>query len=491
MHPAPASARTGWAAPRSVAGWRSHARASWSAVVFTCLAAFLPACSLGPRYYRPDVASPSEWRPSSAPVVREWPSADWWRGFRSPELDGYLAQAQRANDDLGAAIARVREADAQRRIAGAALFPTINADGNASRQRGPVQGIGVETQSGFDALLTVSYQLDLWGKNRAALRAATATAAASRFDRANVELTVLASVATTYFEALELRDRLSVAEQNLASARKILHGLELEQTVGTATALDVAQQATVVATLFAAIPPLQQQFRQNVDALAILVGSTPEAIDVTSGSLEELTPPEVSAGLPSQLLGRRPDVAEAEAQLIAANANIQVARASFFPTISLTGDGGFESSALSTLLKPASRVWSISAGLTQPIFAGGALRGQSEYAKARYSELLSDYHKAVISAFANVEDSLVALQQTTVQQERQQQAVDQARRAYQIAQAQMRAGTINVLTLLNTQSALFSAEDGLAQVRFARLQASVNLFKALGGGWQPGEKGGS
>ena len=490
MHPAPAPARIGWGTARVAVAGRTRARGLRSAVIVACLAAVLPACSLGPRYNRPDIATPSEWRPSSAPVEREWPSADWWRGFRSPELEGYLAQAQSANDDLGAAIARVREADAQRRIAGAALFPTVNANGDASRQRGSVAAVGVETYNGFDALLTVSYQLDLWGKNRAALRAATATAAASRFDRANVELTVLASVATTYFEALELRDRLSVAEQNLASARKILHGLELEQTVGTATALDVAQQATVVATLFAAIPPLQQQFRQNVDALAILVGSAPEAIDVTSGSLDELTPPEVTAGLPSQLLGRRPDVAAAAPQLIAANANIQVARASFFPSISLTGDGGFESSALSTLLKPASRVWALSAGLTQPIFAGGALRGQSEFAKARYSELLSDYHKAVISAFANVEDSLVALQQTTVQQERQQQAVDQARRAYQIAQAQMRAGTINVLTLLNTQSALFSAEDGLAQVRFARLQAAVNLFKALGGGWQPSEKGG-
>jgi len=473
--------------PAPAPGWRNPLSRAVSAAAVVLLA----ACSLGPRYHRPVIPAPDAWHEPAPAAPAGWPSADFWHRFHSPTLDGLLEEARRANDDLAAAIARVREADAQRRIAGAPLLPAVGVSANATRARAPVSGAGVETYDQFVPLLNVSYELDFWGKNRAALAAARANAAASRFDRATVELTVMTSVASSYFQALELRDRLAVAQQNLASARHILDGLRLEQRVGTATGLDVAQQETAVATLYASIPPLEQALRQDIDALAILVGRPPESLDVASGTLDELVAPEVAPGLPSELLGRRPDVAEAEAQLIGANANIAVARASLFPSISLTGSGGYESSALSTLLKPASRIWTLGAGLTQPIFEGGALRGQLEYSKARYQELLAGYHKAVISAFANVEDSLVALRQTAEQQERQQQAVDQARKAYRYAEAQMHAGTINVLTLLSAQSALLAAEDTLAQVRFARLQASVNLFKALGGGWrQQDEEGG-
>jgi len=466
-----------------------HGSGSGPRIAIACLAA-LTACSLGPRYKRPEIAPPTAWLVPGDQALAEWPSAEWWHGFQSPELDAFIAQAQRANDDLGAAIARVREADAQRRIAGAPLLPAVDATGEATRERASVSGVGLSTYSQFSPLLSASYELDFWGKNRAALAAATAAAAGSRYDRATVELTVMASVATSYFQALAFRDRIAVAEANLASANQILRGLRLERQVGTATGLDVAQQETAVAALNATVPPLRQQLRQADDALAILLGSTPEAVDVATGSLDNLVPPAVRPGMPSQLLARRPDVAETEAQLIAANANIAAARAAFFPSIVLTADGGYESSALSDLLQPANRIWALSAGLTQPIFHGGALRGQSEYAKARYAELLAGYHKAVISAFANVEDALVAVQQTTDQLDRQQQAVAQATKAYDFSQRQLRAGTINVLTLLNTQSALFTAQDLLAQVKLARLEAAVNLSTALGGGWQQNEQRG-
>jgi NodT family efflux transporter outer membrane factor (OMF) lipoprotein len=301
-----------------------------------------------------------------------------------------------------------------------------------------------------------------------------------------VALTVISSVATTYFQTLEFRDRLEVARQNLANGQKILHGLRLEQTAGVATGLDVAQQETAVALLDAAIPPLEQQFRQTVDALAVLIGETPESIDVDRGTLNTLSSPQVVEGLPSQLLSRRPDVAESEQQLIAANADITVARAALFPNIQLTASGGYESKALSSLINPASRIWSLSAGLTQPIFHGGALRGQVVFSNARYAELLSTYHKTVISAFSNVEDALVAARQTKELQARQQKAVDLARRAFQFAQTQMSAGTVNILTVLNTENALFSAQDELVQARFQHLQSLVDLFTALGGGWQQG-----
>jgi multidrug efflux system outer membrane protein len=456
--------------------------------LIACTASILlAACSLGPRYHRPDIPPPPAWVTASDANAPEWPANDWWRGFNSEDLNSFIVQAQNANDDLRAAVARVHQADAQRRIAGAPLLPAVAVAANATRARAPVTGEGYVTGNDFSPLLSASYELDFWGKNRAALASATAAAKASRYDRTTVELAVVAGVAGTYFQALELRDRLSIAEANLANATKTLRGLKLEETAGLTTALDVAQQETVVATVNATIPPLRQQLRQSLDALAILVGSTPQIVDVTHGSLDELAAPAVRPGLPSELLARRPDVAEAEAQLIAANANIAAARAAFFPSISLTANGGYESAALAGLLTPANRVWSLAAGLTQPIFQGGALVGQYQLSKGRYEELLADYHKAVISALGNVEDSLVAVRETGDLVERQQQASLTAQRAYEFAQAQMRAGTISILTLLSTETALFSARDALAQAKYAHLQALVSLYQALGGGWQQQE----
>ena len=458
----------------------------------------LVACSLGPHYKRPDIPPPEAWRnsaqqPPALPAARpEWPSSDWWRGFDSPTLDDLMQQAQAANDDIAAAIARIQQADAQARIAGAPLLPSLGVDAAGTRQRSlqpsltPAGKLAPRptTANTFTAELTASYELDFWGKNRALRDAAKAAALASRYDRATVELTVMQSVASTYFQALELRDRLKVAHDNVASASDTLKGLRLEAQVGTVTALDVAQQETTVATLEAEIPPLNQQFGETLDALAILVGKQPEVLDISSGTLTDLEEPQVTPGLPSELLARRPDVAEAEAQLIAANANIAAARAAFFPTISLTADGGFASAALSTLFNPVSRAWSATAGVTQPIFEGGALVGQYQLNKGRYAELLADYHKAVISAFGNVEDALVSVQQTAEQLQRQQEAVATARHAYELTQAQFHAGTINILIVLSTETALFTAEDILVQVKYSHLNSLIALFSALGGGWQ-------
>jgi NodT family efflux transporter outer membrane factor (OMF) lipoprotein len=432
---------------------------------------------------------PTEWH--AAPSLSEtaasvWPDAGWWHAFGSSQLDELIAEAEHSNDDLAGAIARVEEADAQVRIAGAPLFPTVDFGADGTRERAPVSGVGPKVYNVFNPQLTAGYELDFWGKNRALKNAARASALASRYDQETVALTVVSSVATTYFQALELRDRIEVAQQNLQNGQKILDGLKFEQSAGTATGLDVAQQETVVALLSAAVPPLVQQFRQSVYALAVLIGKTPESIDVTSGTLTELSSPAVAAGLPSQLLSRRPDVAEAEQQLIAANADITVARAALFPSIELTAIGGYESSTLASLISPANRVYALGAGLTQPIFHGGALRGQVAYSKARYTELLTTYHKAVLTAFSNVESALVAARQTAEQLERQRAAVAKARRAYQFAQAQMSAGIVNILVVLNTENALFSAQDVLVQVEYARLQTLVDLFTALGGGWHQG-----
>ena len=331
--------------------------------VFLACVVALNGCNLGPRYHRPDIPPPAAWRPDEVAPDAAWPSSEWWQGFGSAQLNSLIEDAQHSNDDIAAAIARIREADAQARIAGAPLLPALSATGDATRETVlNLTNTGRVTTNEFSALLNATYELDFWGKNRAALDAARLAAAASRYDRVTIELTVMTSVASTFFQAVEAQDRLTVARDNLASAQKILKGLQLEKTVGVVTALDVAQQETTVAVLNAAIPPLQQQLLQNIDTLAILVGKPPEAVQITTGALADLSEPKVLPGLPSELLARRPDVAEAEAQLMAANANVAVARASFFPSIDLTANGGYESTALSSLFNPASRAFTLTGG---------------------------------------------------------------------------------------------------------------------------------
>ena len=454
------------------------------ACLYVVLALGEVGCSVGAAYHRPDAPVPTAWRGAPDATASGWPASDWWRGFGSPQLNDYIAGAQAANDDIAAAVARIQQADAQARIAGAALLPLLTGSAVGSRQRNFSIAGAAPAYSEYSPQLAASYQLDFWGKNRQTYNAALFAAQASRFDRETVALTVFTSVAMTYFEVLEARDRLQVAQDNLGNAQHILDGLQLEQTVGTATALDVAQQATTVATVNASIPPLAQQLQQNIDALAILLGRSPESIDVAAGSLDDISLPAVVAGVPSELLARRPDVAEAEAQLKEANANIAVARAAYFPSIDLTAAGGYASKALSSVLMPQSSVFALTAALTQTIFDAGTRKGQLQYARGRYAELLSDYHKTVLTALGNVEDALVAVQQTAQQQLRQQDATDKARRAFEYAQLQMQAGTTNVLTELSTETALFTAQDELVQVRYQHLQALIDLYEALGGGWR-------
>ncbi len=469
-----------------VCGSRGRSR---TAVLAMAVAALASACDLVPSYTRPTVPAADKWSSGTNAQTVAWPSSEWWRGFRSPQLDEFEAEAERANYDLAAAIARVREADAELRIAGAALLPTVGAGASMAREEaGPQPSPGGIIKSppatASSLSLNASYEIDFWGKNHAAAASAEASARASRYDRDTVALTIVSGVANTYFAILADRDRIAVARANISDAAAVLKALQTEEQVGTATALDVAQQATTLATLEAQLPPLREDLRQNIDALAILIGKPPQELDVTSGRLTALTQPAVAPGLPSQLLARRPDVAEAEAQLIAANANIGVARAAFFPSVQLTGQGGVANASLPSLFGITGPFYSVGAGVTQSVFDPGTLQGQLEFSRARYDELLSDYRKAVISAFGDVEDSLAATEQSSQQVARQVAAVRKARTAYDISIAQLNAGVINLLTVLNTENALFTAQDSLVVARLARLQAVVGLFKALGGGWQ-------
>jgi outer membrane protein TolC len=473
----------------------------------------LASCSPGAEPPAPAVETPSGWQAEIGDGPT-WPDAAWWQGFRSPALDRLIAAARADNFDIAAAIARVRQADAQVRIAGAALLPTLDATANAGwQQAGVTRGVaGSSTRSiqihSYSLGLNAAYQVDFWGKNRAAQQSAVASAVFSRWDQEVVALTVVTNVATTWFTALAFADRIAIAERNLRDASQTLAVIQGRLDVGTATALDLAQQQALVDGVRASIPPLRNQLQQALLGLGILIGRPPEAVvevvpevvpgvvpwetpaavpgpaGPQPGTLTDLALPAVAPGLPSALLQRRPDVAEAEAQLVAAHFSVQVARAAFFPTIQLTASGGLANAALNTLFTPGGAIAALAAGLTQPIFDAGTLRGQLEQARGRYNELLADYRKAVIQAFTDVETALTAWRYTTDQEALQRAAVASAQRSADIARAQMAAGTVDVTTVLTAETTLFTDLDTLAQVRLARFQALLSVYKALGGGWR-------
>jgi outer membrane protein, multidrug efflux system len=315
-----------------------------------------PAYSAGPR------------NPAAAQAAM--PPLDWWRGFRSRELAGIIEEARAANLDIAAAVARIVQADANSRIIGAAILPTVDLNGNASRIRtsrstsagGSTGSLGGSERDVLSTSLTASYEIDFWGKNRSAIRAAEELAVASRFDREVVDLATVVAAANAYFQVLATQDRLRVARDNLASATRVLNLIEQRLQAGTASALDTAQQESLVNTQRAAIPPLEQTLRQNRVILAVLLGRSPESVTIRGGSLRSIRYPRVTPGLPSELLTQRPDIREAEANLASANANVENARAQFLPSITLTGERGYQSAVLRTLLRPESAFFTLAAG---------------------------------------------------------------------------------------------------------------------------------
>ncbi|MBR0700891.1 efflux transporter outer membrane subunit [Bradyrhizobium diazoefficiens] len=477
----------------AIAIWRSEGSPSrtrraahWLAVL--CLAATSGACVLTQDLPDPALDVPTHYKyagKGDAP-----PSLDWWRGFRTAELTQLMEEAQTVNLDIAAAVARIVQADAQARQAGAALLPSVSTGGSEtySRTSGASSSglsIGGREVVNYSASLSASYQLDFWGQNRDALQTAQETANANRFDRDTVALTTLAAVANAYFQVLASQDRIRTSQRNIASAQRILDAVRERRKAGTGTDLDVAQQESVLANQKALVPPLRQTLDQNVNALAVLVSRPPESVRVLGGSLDRVAIPRVTPGLPSELLTQRPDIRRQEAQLASATANIGNARAQFFPTIQLTGNGGYQSSALVSLFQPHAAFFQLVGSATQPIFDGGKILGNFELAKARQDELLQTYRKTIVQAFADVDNALFSIKQTTIKLQLQRDVVVASRRAFDLSEQQLRAGTADIVTVLNTQLTLFQAEDALSQAQLARLLAIVSLYQALGGGWEP------
>ena len=438
---------------------------------------------------RPDVGVdiPPKYRAGNG--VSAPPALDWWRGFRSSELTKLMEEAQAENFDIGAAVARIQQADAQSKIVGAALFPQVNFDATATRTRssqaGSSGGGGGSERVSYQAAFSASYEIDFWGKNRAISLAAQENAVATRFDKDVVAITTMVAVATDYFQVVLAQERLRVARQNLVSSSRVLDLIKQRFEAGTASALDVAQQESLVGTVRATIPPLDQSLRQAIAALAVLVGRAPVNFKVRGGALYGLGLPRATPGLPSELLLQRPDIRSAEAALAGSDASVEAARAAFFPSITLTGDYGVVSSALKNLFTPQAIFYSVVAGLAQPVFDGFKLEGLLEQAQGRQMELLQDYRKVIVQSFSDVEQALIAIKDNAERERLQRDVVTSSRRAFEIAEQRLREGTIDQVTLLQTQQTLFQAEDTLAVVRFARLQAVLILYQALGGAWLP------
>lgn len=424
------------------------------------------------------------------------PPLDWWRSFHSRELTELVEEARASNLDIAAAVARVVQADAQSRVAGAALLPLINANGQASRSQASkttdlgngrpfVDDSGFRVGNNLIASLSASYEIDFWGKNRSALRASEELAVASRYDREVVGLSTVVSTANAYFQVLATQDLLRVTRENLQSSTRVFNLIQQRLNAGTASALDTAQQEALVNQVRALIPPLERTLVQNRNTLALLIARPPERVKVFGGSLRSIRYPRVTPGLPSELLTQRPDIREAEAKLAAANANVENARAQMLPSIKLTGEGGYQSSVLKILMRPESVFFNAAAGLTQPIFDGGALQGNLDLQKGVQDELLQNYRKAVISGFVDVETALDGIRQTALRERLQRNVVTSSQRAFDISEQRLREGTVDLVTVLQTQQTLYTAQLAQVQAQLEHVQAIVSLYQALGGGWLP------
>lgn len=421
------------------------------------------------------------------------PKLDWWRGFRSRELVKLIEDAQAHNFDIAVAIAQIEQADAQVKIAQAPLFPTIDFNNNASVAKSS-SAIGSGGGGGgggvthlYSSALSASYVLDFWGRNQSLLVAAEENAVASRYNREVVTLTTITTVATTYFTILASQDRLKILHKDLEDSNRILDLIMQQFTAGTVSQINVSQQQALVATLKASVPPVEQLLEQSQAALAVLVGRAPERLLARGGSMMDTTIPRVTPGLPSELLNQRPDLRQAEAQLAASNYDVNAARAAFFPTISLTGQTGFQSAALRSLFGPGAWFYSAAASVTQPVFDGFLLEGQLDLSLGQRQQFLQQYRRAVLSAFSDVEKAFVALQQTTLQEKAQREAVLASQMAFYLSEQQLREGTVNLVSLLQVEQTLFQAEEQLTLDQLARLLAAVSVFQALGGGWSPTE----
>jgi multidrug efflux system outer membrane protein len=451
--------------------------------------------TVGPDYHQPTNAAPPAYKAAELGAWKEGrpldnlPKGNWWELFQDPQLNELEAQAVQSNQELKAAVARVSESRATARVARADLLPSLNLSPAYIRQRySPNQEptFGPLTANTFSVPLDLSYEIDLWGRVRRGFESARAEAQASLADFYNVLLTLQADVAQNYFALHSLDAEIRIVTQTVALRREQVRLVRSRFEGGVGNDLDVARAETELATTEADAAALARRRAELENALAILAGSNPSSFRLPPVTNPDWNPqpPAVPAGLPADLLQRRPDVAQAERQLAAANARIGVAKAAFFPVVSLTASGGYLSGDIQTLFNWDSRVWSIGPSVSLPIFAGGRNRANYRRAQSAFEESVARYRQQVLVAFGDVENSLAGIRYLADQSAAQERAVLNARRAAGLATDRYRSGIVSYLEVVDANREALAAERARAQLTGQRLNTLVQLIKALGGGWQ-------
>jgi len=458
-------------------------------ILASAMAMLLAGCrTVGPNYRRPVVEVPAVHRGADAqeaPGTISLGDQRWQNVFVDEQLRQLIQVALEQNYDVRIAAARILQAEALLGITRADQLPTVEAGASSGAQRTPASGPFPKFEtSANQATASLFWELDFWGKYRRATEAARATLLANEWARQAVVSTLVADVAESYFRLRALDLELEISRRTLATRQESLQLIQDLADAGIGNLLDVRQAEQLVYTAGARIPELERQIEQEENFISILVGENPGPVVRGRMLTEQPLPVAVPVGLPSSLLERRPDILQAEQQLIASNAEIGVAKAAYFPQISLTGAAGFQSSALTSLFSGPAGLWNIAGGLTQPLFAGGRIRAGVEFTEARQQEALLVYQQTIQQAFREVSDALVAYRKNREQREQQEMLSQAAQNASELAEMRYRAGVTSYLEVLTNQTNFFSAELGLAQSRLAEIEALVQLYRALGGGWQ-------
>ncbi len=460
-------------------------------------ALILSGCAVGPRYQRPSAAVPSNWTvDQGAGATAGVPSAQWWKSFNDEEFNRLIERAVNANLDLKLAAARVAEARAQTGIARAGLLPTVNASASASRNRQRVIAVSPGTsasaklvpiefnnfQGGFDA----SWELDVFGGVRRGLQAANADARAAAEARRDVLVTLLGEVGRSYIELRGFQLRRDIAEKNINIQQDTLHLTEARAKAGLATELDVSRARAQLETTESIIPSLQSGIENSIHHLSVLLGEEPEALraELLPTAPVPVLPPAVPTGMPSDLLERRPDIRETEAQVMAATARVGQAKADFFPRFLLLGTADRQASQLHDITLGMGNVFGAGPAISLPIFTGGRLRAQLHVQDARQQQAVIGYRKVILTALEETEDALVNYSQEQKRRERLEDAVRSNEEAVQLSSETYQAGLTDFLSVLDAERELYANEDLLAQSQTAQAVNLIALYKALGGGWQ-------
>jgi multidrug efflux system outer membrane protein len=458
-------------------------------LIATVISGFGMGCKVGPNYKRPAAQTPTEYRelkdgPQVQPQVASYADLPWWQVFQDPTLQELIRTALKQNYDLQLATERINAGRAQVQITRSNLFPQVAGNGDFSGGKEH----NFQTTSNFLTLTAdAAFQLDFFGKLRRATEASRAQLLATEDARQTVILTLVSDVASDYFALLQLDLQLQITKETVTTQEDSVKLTKFRVEHGVATKLEVLQAQQVLDTANAQIPDLERQIAQEENAISILLGNYPQGVPRGHTLVEQVLPPEVPPGMPSTLLERRPDIREAEQVLVAANAEIGVAKAQFFPQISLTGSGGGafgRSSAFSGLMSSQLGIWSYGAQVSQPIFTGGALRGNLRFAESQHKQALISYQQAIQHAFGDVSDALIGYQKNHEVRVRQALTVADLQETVRLSIMRYRGGTTTYLEVLDGQRSLFSSELVLAQARGTEYQSLVQLYRALGGGWQ-------